>query len=125
MLKKIDWYIIKQLLATFFLAIALIILIVIVFDISEKLDDFLEREAPMKAIIFTYYVNFIPYFVNLFGHLFFFIAVIYLSSRMAARTEIIAIRIDESKKGLKNLLKLTPELKIAIISVLAAILDER
>ncbi len=91
MLKKIDWYIIKQLLATFFLAIALIILIVIVFDISEKLDDFLEREAPMKAIIFTYYVNFIPYFVNLFGHLFFFIAVIYLSSRMAARTEIIAI----------------------------------
>lgn len=91
MLKKIDWYIIKQLLATFFLAIALIILIVIVFDISEKLDDFLEKEAPMKAIIFTYYLNFIPYFVNLFGHLFFFIAVIYLSSRMAARTEIIAI----------------------------------
>lgn len=91
MLKKLDWYIIKKLLATFFLAIALIIMIVIVFDISEKLDDFLEREAPMKAIIFTYYVNFIPYFVNLFGHLFFFIAVIYLSSRMAARTEIIAI----------------------------------
>lgn len=91
MLKKIDKYIIKQLLATFFLAIGLIILIVIVFDVSEKLDDFLERQAPMKEIIFTYYVNFIPYFVNLFGHLFFFIAVIFLASKMASRSEIIAI----------------------------------
>ncbi len=91
MFKKLDKYIIKQLLATFFLAIALIILIVIVFDISEKLDDFLERKAPIKEIIFTYYVNFIPYFVNLFGHLFFFIAVIFLTSKMASRSEIIAI----------------------------------
>ncbi|MFA7081865.1 MAG: LptF/LptG family permease [Bacteroidales bacterium] len=91
MLKKIDKYIIKQLLATFFLAIALIILIVIVFDVSEKLDDFLERQAPIKEIIFTYYINFIPYFVNLFGHLFFFIAVVFLASKMASRSEIIAI----------------------------------
>ncbi|MDD4001434.1 MAG: LptF/LptG family permease [Bacteroidales bacterium] len=91
MFKKLDKYIIKQLLATFFLAIALIILIVIVFDISEKLDDFLERKAPIKEIIFTYYVNFIPYFVNLFGHLFFFIAVILLTSKMPSRSEIIAI----------------------------------
>lgn len=91
MFKKIDKYIIKQLLATFFLAIALIILIVIVFDISEKLDDFLERKAPIKEIVFSYYMNFIPYFVNLFGHLFFFIAVIFLSSKLAARSEIIAI----------------------------------
>ncbi|MDR0971395.1 MAG: LptF/LptG family permease [Bacteroidales bacterium] len=91
MLKKIDWYIIRQLFAIFLLAIALIILIVIVFDISEKLDDFLERKAPIKDVIFTYYLNFIPYFVNLFGHLFFFISVIFLTSKMAERTEIIAI----------------------------------
>lgn len=91
MLKKLDKYIIKQLLATFFLAIALIILIVIVFDISEKLDDFLERKAPIHEIILSYYINFIPYFVNLFGHLFFFIAVIFLTSKMASRTEIVAI----------------------------------
>ncbi|HHT04276.1 MAG TPA: YjgP/YjgQ family permease [Bacteroidales bacterium] len=91
MLKKIDKYIIKQLLATFFLAIALIVLIVIVFDISEKLDDFLEKKAPIQEIIFTYYLNFIPYFVNLFGHLFFFIAVIFLASKMSSRSEIVAI----------------------------------
>lgn len=91
MFNKLDKYIIKQLLATFFLAIALIILIVIVFDISEKIDDFLEKKAPIHDIIFTYYVNFIPYFVNLFGHLFFFISVIFLTSKMASRTEIVAI----------------------------------
>ena len=88
---KLDRYITKQLLATFILAIALIILIVIVFDVSEKLDDFLLKNAPMKEIIFTYYVNFLPYFVNLFGHLFFFIAVIFVTSKLASRTEIVAI----------------------------------
>src|SRR5574344_193758 len=91
MFKKLDRYIIKQLLATFFLAIAMIILIVIIFDLSEKMGDFIEKKAPMKAIIFDYYVNFIPYFVNLFGHLFFFIAVIFLSSRLASRSETVAV----------------------------------
>jgi lipopolysaccharide export system permease protein len=69
----------------------LIIIIVIVFDISEKIDDFLEKEAPLNAIIFDYYLNFIPYFANLFSYLFTFIAVIYFTSRMAANTEIVAI----------------------------------
>src|SRR5574344_2060513 len=91
MFKKLDRYIIKHLLATFFLAIAMIILIVIIFDLSEKLDDFIEKQAPLKAIIFDYYLNFLPYFVNLFGHLFFFIAVIFLASRMASRTETVAV----------------------------------
>jgi len=91
MLKKIDLYIIRKFLGTFFLSIALIILIVIAFDISEKIDDFIERQAPLSAIIFEYYLNFIPYFVNLFSPLFTFIAVVYFTSRMAANTEIVAI----------------------------------
>jgi len=70
---------------------ALIIVIVIVFDISEKIDDFIEKQAPIKAIVFDYYLNFIPYFVNLFGSLFTFIAVIFFTSKMASNTEIIAI----------------------------------
>jgi lipopolysaccharide export system permease protein len=70
---------------------ALIILIVVVFDISEKIDDFIGKEAPLKAIIFDFYFNFIPYFVNLFSPLFTFIAVILFTSQMAARTEIVAI----------------------------------
>ncbi len=90
-MKIIDWYIIKKFLGTFFYAISLIILIVIVFDISEKIDEFIAKEAPLNEIIFTYYLNFIPYFVNLFSPLFTFIAVIFFTSRLAANTEIVAM----------------------------------
>ena len=89
--KKLDIYIIKKFLGTFFYAIALIIIIVIIFDISEKIDDFIEKEAPLNEIIFNYYLNFIPYFVNLFSPLFTFIAVIYFTSKMASDSEIVAI----------------------------------
>jgi lipopolysaccharide export system permease protein len=90
-LKIIDYYIIRKFLGTFFYAISLLIIIVIVFDISEKVDDFINRQAPLEAIVFDYYVNFIPFFINLFSSLFTFIAVIFFTSRLAARTEIIAI----------------------------------
>src|ERR1035437_6628686 len=90
-LKIIDWYIIKKFLGTYFFAIALIILIAIIFDISEKIDDFLEKGAPLSQIIFTYYLNFIPWFANLFSALFVFIAVIFFTSKMANNTEIVAI----------------------------------
>jgi len=89
--KRIDSYIIKKFLGTFFYAIGLIIIIVIIFDISEKIDDFIEKHAPLSAIIFNYYLNFIPYFVNLFSPLFTFIAVIFFTSKMASNTEIVAI----------------------------------
>lgn len=90
-LKKIDAYIIKKFLGTYFLSIALIISIAVVFDISEKLDNFYEFKAPLKAIVFDYYFNFIPYFSTLFSPLFVFIAVIFFTSKMAENTEIIAI----------------------------------
>ncbi|MCD4790476.1 MAG: LptF/LptG family permease [Bacteroidales bacterium] len=90
-MKKIDIYIIKKFLGTFFFAISLLIVIVVVFDISEKIDDFIEKEAPLKKILFSYYLNFIPYFVNLFSYLFTFIAVIFFTSKMASDSEIIAI----------------------------------
>jgi|TARA_B110000240_G_scaffold197817_1_gene254530 lipopolysaccharide export system permease protein len=90
-MKKIDWYIIKKFLSTFFFTISLIILIVIIFDISEKIDDFLENDVSISKIIFDYYLNFIPYFINLFIPLFIFISVIFFTSKMAQNTEIIAI----------------------------------
>ncbi|MCF8227161.1 MAG: LptF/LptG family permease [Bacteroidales bacterium] len=90
-LKIIDIYIIRKFLGTFFLAIALILSIAVVFDISEKIDDFIENGAALKDIIFKYYLNFIPYFAVLFSSLFTFISVIYFTSRLAYNTEIIAI----------------------------------
>lgn len=89
--KKLDVYIIKKFMATFFIALLLIIGIVIIFDISEKIDDFVSRQAPLHSIIFDYYVNFIPYFMNMFSPLFVFITVIFFTSRLAANSEIIAI----------------------------------
>ena len=90
-MKKLDWYIFRRFIVTFFVALLLIIFIVIIFDISEKIDDFVANEAPLKAIIFDYYVNFIPYFINMFSPLFVFITVIFFTSRLAANSEIIAI----------------------------------
>ena len=89
MLKKIDIYIIKKFLGTYFFAIALIISIAVVFDINEKLDSFLN--APLKAIVVDYYLNFIPYFAKLFSPLFTFIAVIFFTSKLADNSEIIAM----------------------------------
>ena len=87
--KKIDFYIIKKILGTYVFAILLIISIAVVFDINEKIDDFME--APMKSIIFDYYLNFIPYYANLFSQIFTFIAVIFFTSKLAENSEIIAI----------------------------------
>ena len=89
--RKIDRYITKKFISTFFVALLLIIGIVIIFDISEKIDDFVSKEAPLKAVIFDYYVNFVPYFMNMFSPLFVFITVIFFTSKMAADSEIIAI----------------------------------
>ncbi len=90
-MKIIDWYIFKKFLGTFFYAISLLIIIVIIFDVSENIEDFLKNKAPLNAIIFDYYLNFIPYFINLFVYLFTFISVIFFTSKMAGNTEIIAI----------------------------------
>jgi lipopolysaccharide export system permease protein len=69
----------------------LILTIAVVFDFAEKIDNFMEHHAPVKAIIIDYYFNFIPYFAMLFAPLFVFIAVIFFTSKMAVSTEIIAI----------------------------------
>ena len=90
-LKILDIYVIRKFLSTFLLSIALILSIVVIFDLSEKIDDFLESGAKLNIILFDYYLNFIPYFAVLFSSLFAFLAVIYFTSRMAYNTEIIAI----------------------------------
>jgi lipopolysaccharide export system permease protein len=90
-LKIIDRYIIRKFLGTFFFCLVLILTIAVVFDFAEKIDNFMEKEAPVRAIIFDYYLNFIPYFATLFSPLFVFISVIFFTSKMAANTEIIAV----------------------------------
>jgi lipopolysaccharide export system permease protein len=90
-IKRLDWYIIKKFLGTYVFMIVLIISIAVVFDINEKIDKFITNNASLEGIIFDYYLNFIPYYTNLFSPLFVFLAVIYFTSKMANNSEIIAI----------------------------------
>lgn len=91
MLKKIDIYIIKKFLGTYFLSILLIICIAVVFDFTEKLDNFIKYEASAYDVVTKYYMNFVPYFASLFSPLFVFISVIFFTSKMAYNSEIIAM----------------------------------
>lgn len=90
-IKILDWYIIKKFIGTYIYSIFLIISISIVFDVNENLAKFSQYHAPIKAIVFDYYMNFVPYFANLFSPLFVFIAVIFFTSKLAGNSEIISI----------------------------------
>lgn len=91
MFTKLDRYILKQFLGTFFFTIGLIVCVTLVFDLSEKIDNFIEHDLSMLTVVSEYYIFFIPYFANLFSPLFIFVAVILFTSRMAYRSEIVAI----------------------------------
>lgn len=70
---------------------AVIMSLAVVFDVSERIDDFVGRDAPLKAIILEYYVNFIFFYSNLFSGLIIFIGVIFFTAKMAYNSEIVAI----------------------------------
>lgn len=89
--KRMDRYIIGKFIGTYIYAIVLIISISIVFDVNENLAKFTVYHAPLRAIVFDYYANFVPYFANLFSPLFVFIAVIFFTSKLAGNSEIIAM----------------------------------
>jgi lipopolysaccharide export system permease protein len=90
-LSIIDWYIIKKFLGTYAFTIVLAIAVTVVIDWNEKFDAFERTSAPVKAIIFDYYFNFIPYFINSFSSLFVFISVIFFTAKLAINSEIIAM----------------------------------
>jgi lipopolysaccharide export system permease protein len=90
-MKKIDWYIFKKFMLTFFFSILLFALIAIVIDVSEKTDDFVQSGLSAKQIITQYYYGFIPRILAMLFPLFVFIAVIFFTSKMAGRSEVIAI----------------------------------
>ena len=90
-LTRLDRYIMAKFIGTYIYSIILIISIAIVFDVNENLSKFATNGAPLKAIVFDYYANFVPYFSNLFSPLFVFIAVIFFTSKLAGNSEIIAM----------------------------------
>ncbi|MDR3297042.1 MAG: LptF/LptG family permease [Prevotellaceae bacterium] len=90
-MKILDWYIIKKFLSSYVFAILAMTLIIVIFDTSQRIDDFVSKQAPLTAIIFDYYANFVPFLCNQFSALFAFIAVIFFTSKLAVHTEIVAM----------------------------------
>jgi lipopolysaccharide export system permease protein len=88
----LDKYIIKKFLGTFFYAVLMFgVVLPVIFDLTEKMDDIIEKEIPISELLLDYYLNFIPYFANLFTPIFAFISVVFFTSKMANQTEIVAI----------------------------------
>ena len=90
-LKILDRYIIRKFVGTYLFTIAMIVVVVVVFDYVEKIDDFATTQAPLKSIVVDYYLNFVPFFINQFSALFTFISCIFFTSKLAQRTEIVAM----------------------------------
>jgi lipopolysaccharide export system permease protein len=90
-MKLLDRYIIQKFLVTFIFTLGLFSIIAIFIDLPEKLDDFLKRKPPLNAIIFDYYIYFVPWFFGLFGPIFVFLACIFFTSKLAQNTEIVAM----------------------------------
>ena len=90
-LQRLDWYIIRKFLVTFFMAILLLAVIIVIFDVSEKIEDFVRTEATLHEIVFDYYVNFVPFFMNMYAPMFVFLTVIVFTSKMTQDSEIVAI----------------------------------
>ncbi len=90
-MRLIDWYILKKFLVTFIFCLLLFTVIAVAVDSSEKTDDFVRTGLSTIQIIRQYYLGFVPFIWSLLFPLFVFIAVIFFTSRMATRSEIIAI----------------------------------
>ena len=88
---KLDWYILRKFLTTFFFCMLLFTVVAVAVDSSEKADDFVASKLSTSGIIREYYLGFVPWIWGLLFPLFVFIAVIFFTSRMAGRSEVIAI----------------------------------
>lgn len=91
MVRKVDWYIVKKFFTTFLFCMLLFTVIAIAVDSSEHTDDFVKSKLTTTEIIKQYYMGFVPWIWGLLYPLFVFIAVIFFTSKMALRSEVIAI----------------------------------
>lgn len=91
MIRKLDWYLFRKFVFTFFFMVFLLIVIVVVIDFSEKLDDFVKNDVPTSDVIFWYYANFVPWLGNLLSPICVFLAAIFVTAKLTQDSEIIAM----------------------------------
>jgi lipopolysaccharide export system permease protein len=90
-MKILDKYLLKKFLITYVFAVFIIVLVIMVIDFVEKNDDFIQKNAPLRAILFQYYANLAPYWANYISPLMIFISTVFFTAKLASHTEIVAI----------------------------------
>jgi lipopolysaccharide export system permease protein len=90
-MKILDRHLLKRFLVTYVFAVFIIVLVIMVIDFVEKNDDFIQKNAPTRAIFLQYYANLAPYWANYISPLMIFISTVFFTAKMASHTEIVAI----------------------------------
>jgi lipopolysaccharide export system permease protein len=116
-MKIIDRYIFIKFISAFIYAIALLMVVIVVFDFSENVSKFMDYQIPWMDVVFKYYANWIPSFFNLFIPLFTFVSAIWFTSKLSSNNEIVAIL----SGGMNFYRMLVPYLACAICIALFAI----
>lgn len=87
---RLDRYISGMFLKTFFTMIGVFCVIAVVFDLMENIGDLLSNGAPLGETL-LYYLSFCFHFGNLLSGFIVFLTIIWFTSRLAQRTEIVAM----------------------------------
>lgn len=91
MIKKLDWYILKKFISTTVFMVLIFCVIAVAIDTSEKADDFVKSGLPTSKIITKYYFGFVPFIISMIFPLMVFIATIFFTSKLAGKSELVAI----------------------------------
>jgi lipopolysaccharide export system permease protein len=89
-MKILDRYILKKFLVSFLFILGLIVIVIMLLDVTEKNDYFIKNKLSYRAIL-AYYYAFIPFMTNMVTPITVFITAVFVTSRLAQRSEIIAI----------------------------------
>lgn len=90
-MKILDKYILTRFLTSFFFVVVVLLAIIVMIDVTEKNEDFIRSGLPFTDIVMKFYIFYIPFIANMISPLIIFIASVFVTSRMASHTEIIAI----------------------------------
>lgn len=90
MMRILDRYILKKFLTTFVFVVAILVAIVLIITFSERNESFIKNNVPPRLIL-QYFLSYAPYIANLITPITVFIATVFVTSKLASHTEIIAI----------------------------------
>ena len=89
-MKKLDIYILKKFLGAFIFVMSILIFIIVIIDFTEKNDNFIKNDVDSDEIL-RYFLTYIPYMASFLTPIIVFIATVFVTSKLAAKTEIVAI----------------------------------